>query len=140
MTAKENEDQIFNRGERVLCYEPDDSKARVLYASKVTQSQTQKYRLTHTTHTRHTETSNTNAKCTRRSTRVFTPKNLFSSQVLAVYEKRNEKNLRYFDYKIHFQGWSSTWDRIVRASCLLKDNEENRKLQRELAEAAQVQK
>lgn len=49
MTAKENEDQIFNRGERVLCYEPDDSKARVLYASKVTQSQTQKYRLTHTT-------------------------------------------------------------------------------------------
>lgn len=41
MTTEENEDQIFNRGERVLCYEPDDSKARVLYVSKVTHSQTQ---------------------------------------------------------------------------------------------------
>lgn len=94
MTPSENEVQIFNRGEKVLCYEPDKSKARVLYASKV----------------------------------------------LAVYERKDARNLIYFDYKIHFQGWSSTWDRNVRASGLLKDNEENRKLQKELAEAAQLQK
>ncbi|XP_060652212.1 protein male-specific lethal-3 [Drosophila nasuta] len=94
MTARENEVQLFNRGERVLCYEPDESKARVLYVSKV----------------------------------------------LAVYEQRDEANYTYFEYKIHFQGWSSSWDRNVRASGLLKDNEENRKLQRELAEAAQLQK
>ncbi|XP_032291378.1 protein male-specific lethal-3 isoform X1 [Drosophila virilis] len=94
MTAHENEVQLFNRGEKVLCYEPDESKARVLYDSKV----------------------------------------------LAVYERKDAANLRYFDYKIHFQGWNSSWDRNVRAASLLKDNEENRKLQRELAEAAQLQK
>ncbi|KAM8707621.1 hypothetical protein ACLKA7_014709 [Drosophila subpalustris] len=94
MTASENEVQLFNRGEKVLCYEPDESKARVLYASKV----------------------------------------------LAVYERKDKRNCIYFDYKIHFQGWSSSWDRNVRASSLLKDNEENRKLQKELAEDAQLQK
>ncbi|KAH8398749.1 hypothetical protein KR222_002709, partial [Zaprionus bogoriensis] len=94
MTPHENEKQQFNRGEKVLCYEPDESKAKVLYDSKV----------------------------------------------LAVYERKDEQNRRYFDYKIHFQGWSSTWDRNVRAAGLLKDNEANRKLQRELAEAAQLQK
>ncbi|EDV97758.1 protein male-specific lethal-3 [Drosophila grimshawi] len=94
MTTRENELQIFNRGEKVLCYEPDKSKARVLYDSKV----------------------------------------------LAVYERKDATNWCYFDYKIHFQGWNSSWDRNVRATSLLKDNEENRKLQRELAEAAQLQK
>ncbi|KAH8366250.1 hypothetical protein KR093_010982 [Drosophila rubida] len=94
MTARENEVQLFNRGERVLCYEPDESKARVLYVSKV----------------------------------------------LAVYERKDDAKCTYFEYKIHFQGWSSSWDRNVRAACLLKDNEENRKLQRELADDAQLQK
>ncbi|KAH8302415.1 hypothetical protein KR044_006295 [Drosophila immigrans] len=94
MTARENEVQLFNRGERVLCYEPDPSKARVLYVSKV----------------------------------------------LAVYERKDDSKRIYFEYKIHFQGWSSSWDRNVRASGLLKDNDENRKLQRELADAAQLQK
>ncbi|XP_023177130.1 protein male-specific lethal-3 isoform X2 [Drosophila hydei] len=94
MTKRENEVQLFNRGEKVLCYEPDKSNARVLYDSKV----------------------------------------------LAVYERKDADNLRYFDYKIHFQGWNASWDRNVRADSLLKDNEENRNLQRELAEAAQLQK
>ncbi|XP_001353340.1 protein male-specific lethal-3 [Drosophila pseudoobscura] len=93
MTAKEDEVQVFNKGEKVLCYEPDKSKARVLYNSKV----------------------------------------------LTVVERRDEHGLRYYDYKIHFQGWRPSYDRAVRASCLLKDTEENRNLQRELAEAAQLQ-
>lgn len=57
-----------------------------------------------------------------------------------MYERKDADNLRYFDYKIHFQGWNASWDRNVRADSLLKDNEENRNLQRELAEAAQLQK
>ncbi|KAH8349281.1 hypothetical protein KR067_003441, partial [Drosophila pandora] len=59
--------------------------------------------------------------------------------VLAVFERTDEHGLRYFDYKIHFQGWRPSYDRSVRASVLLKDSEENRQLQRELAEAAQLQ-
>lgn len=36
MTKREDEVQLFNKGEKVLCYEPDKSNARVLYDSKVT--------------------------------------------------------------------------------------------------------
>ncbi|KAH8316743.1 hypothetical protein KR074_001997 [Drosophila pseudoananassae] len=93
MTELKDEVQVFNKGEIVLCYEPDKSKKRVLYTSKV----------------------------------------------LAVFERTNEHGLRYYDYKIHFQGWRPSYDRSVRASVLLKDSEENRQLQRELAEAAQLQ-
>ncbi|EDV38851.1 uncharacterized protein Dana_GF24792 [Drosophila ananassae] len=93
MTELKDEVQVFNKGEIVLCYEPDKSKKRVLYTSKV----------------------------------------------LAVFERTDEHGLRYYDYKIHFQGWRPSYDRSVRASVLLKDSEENRQLQRELAEAAQLQ-
>lgn len=37
-----------------------------------------------------------------------------------------------------FQGWNSTWDRNVTDEFILKDTEENRKLQKELAEEAQL--
>jgi len=37
-----------------------------------------------------------------------------------------------------FQGWNSTWDRYVTDEFILKDTEENRKLQKELAEEAQL--
>ncbi|XP_017128438.1 protein male-specific lethal-3 [Drosophila elegans] len=93
MTELKDEIPIFRKGEIVLCYEPDKSKARVLYTSKV----------------------------------------------LNVFERRDEYGLRYYDYKIHFQGWRPSYDRSVRATVLLKDTEENRQLQRELAEAAQLQ-
>jgi len=36
------------------------------------------------------------------------------------------------------QGWNSTWDRYVTDEFILKDTEENRKLQKELAEEAQL--
>uniref|UniRef100_A0A6P4FHY3 Protein male-specific lethal-3 n=1 Tax=Drosophila rhopaloa TaxID=1041015 RepID=A0A6P4FHY3_DRORH len=93
MTELKDETPLFRKGEIVLCYEPDKSKARVLYTSKV----------------------------------------------LNVFERRDEYGLRYYDYKIHFQGWRPSYDRSVRGTVLLKDTEENRQLQRELAEAAQLQ-
>ncbi|KAH8255220.1 hypothetical protein KR038_006039 [Drosophila bunnanda] len=93
MTDLKDEVQVFQKGEIVLCYEPDKSKARVLYTSKV----------------------------------------------LNVSERRDDHGLRYYDYKIHFQGWRPSYDRAVRAAVLLKDTEENRQLQLELAEAAQLQ-
>lgn len=40
--------------------------------------------------------------------------------------------------KLVFQGWNSTWDRYVTDEFILKDTEENRKLQKELAERAQL--
>lgn len=43
------------------------------------------------------------------------------------------------EYLIHFQGWASSWDRCVPEEFVLKDTEENRKLQKELAENAQLQ-
>lgn len=35
MTELRDETPLFHKGEIVLCYEPDKSKARVLYTSKV---------------------------------------------------------------------------------------------------------
>ncbi|KAH8379957.1 hypothetical protein KR009_008231, partial [Drosophila setifemur] len=93
MTQLKDEVQVFNKGEIVLCYEPDKTKAKVLYTSKV----------------------------------------------LAVFERRTDNGLKYFDYKIHFQGWRPSYDREVRASVLLKFNDENSRLQKELAVAAKLQ-
>lgn len=36
------------------------------------------------------------------------------------------------------KGWNSAWDRFVTEEYILKDTEENRQLQRELAEKAQL--
>lgn len=42
-------------------------------------------------------------------------------------------------YKLYnLQGWNSTWDRFVTEEYVLKDTEENRQLQKELAEKAQL--
>ena len=65
--------------ERVLCYEPDPTKAKVIYDAKI----------------------------------------------LKIVDENNEKA-----FLVHFQGWSSTWDRFVAHDCLLKSNEENKNLQK----------
>ncbi|XP_055383620.1 protein male-specific lethal-3 isoform X2 [Condylostylus longicornis] len=83
----------FTEGEKVLCYEPDITKARVLYDSKV----------------------------------------------LGISEARDKRGRRIVQYKIHFQGWNSSWDRKVNSDLVLKDTEENRQLQKNLAEKAQLQ-
>ncbi|XP_037813754.1 protein male-specific lethal-3 [Lucilia sericata] len=85
--------RYFEKGEKVLCYEPDPSKAKVLYDSKI----------------------------------------------LGTYETKDKRGRKSIQYKIHFQGWSSSWDRKVSADFVLKDTEENRQLQRDLAEKAQLQ-
>ncbi|XP_037303379.1 protein male-specific lethal-3 isoform X2 [Manduca sexta] len=83
----------FSEGERVLCYEPDPTKAKVLYDSKV----------------------------------------------LEVIEGKDRRGRRSVEYLIHFQGWNSSWDRCVSEDFVLKDTEENRQLQRDLAEKSQLQ-
>ncbi|XP_055549457.1 male-specific lethal 3 homolog isoform X2 [Wyeomyia smithii] len=82
----------FMDGEKVLCYEPDPTKAKVLYDSKV----------------------------------------------LDVSEGKDKRGRRVIEYLIHFQGWNSSWDRKVSEDFLLKDTEENRQLQKDLAEKSQL--
>eukprot|EP00088_Acartia_fossae_P005652 TRINITY_DN12552_c0_g1_i1.p1 TRINITY_DN12552_c0_g1~~TRINITY_DN12552_c0_g1_i1.p1 ORF type:complete len:521 (+),score=99.68 TRINITY_DN12552_c0_g1_i1:36-1598(+) len=81
---------LFDIGERVLCYEPDPYKMKMLYDAKVMN---------------------------------FRPSQLASP---------DDKNKKGFDYFVHFQGWSSNWDRFVATDMLLKDNEVNRKEQERL--------
>lgn len=84
----------FNVNERVLCYEPDLTKARVVYDAKI----------------------------------------------LKVDLPENKKNptLRDFHYLVHFQGWSSTWDRYVTEEFLLKISTENKALQKQLFKDAEA--
>uniref|UniRef100_H2LIT3 MSL complex subunit 3 n=1 Tax=Oryzias latipes TaxID=8090 RepID=H2LIT3_ORYLA len=80
----------FHKGERVLCFEPDPSKAKVLYDAKV----------------------------------------------LDVLIGTDEHGRRVPKYLIHFNGWSRSWDRWAAEDHVLRDTEENRKLQRRLARKA----
>lgn len=80
----------FSEGEKVLCYEPDSSKAKVLYDSKVL-------------------------------------------QIVVDKESRGRKAPQY---RIHFSGWSRSWDRCVSEEAILPVTPENRKLQKKLAEEA----
>ncbi|CAH1724149.1 male-specific lethal 3 homolog [Aphis gossypii] len=82
----------FEEGEKVLCYEPDPAKTKVLYDSKV----------------------------------------------LRVVPEKDDQGRKFFKFLIHFQGWNSTWDRYVTDEFILKDTEENRKLQKKLADEAQL--
>ena len=80
----------FAVGERVLCYEPDLTKARVVYDAKIL--------------------------------KIECP----------VQRSKNSKTPVEYHYLVHFQGWSSTWDRYVTDEFLLKTTEDNRALQKKL--------
>uniref|UniRef100_A0A672JXK1 MSL complex subunit 3 n=1 Tax=Sinocyclocheilus grahami TaxID=75366 RepID=A0A672JXK1_SINGR len=80
----------FHKGEKVLCFEPDPSKAKVLYDAKVVDIATVK----------------------------------------------DEKGKRVPKYLIHFNGWNRSWDRWAAEDHVLRDSENNRKLQRKLARKA----
>uniref|UniRef100_A0A673BRD1 MSL complex subunit 3 n=1 Tax=Sphaeramia orbicularis TaxID=375764 RepID=A0A673BRD1_9TELE len=80
----------FHKGERVLCFEPDPTKAKVLYDAKV----------------------------------------------LDVLIGSDEHGRRIPKYLIHFNGWNRSWDRWAAEDHVLRDTEENRKLQRKLARKA----
>ncbi|KAL5011437.1 hypothetical protein ScPMuIL_009988 [Solemya velum] len=80
----------YSEGECVLCFEPDPTKARVLYDAKV----------------------------------------------LEATVKRESDGRRMPGYLIHFQGWNSSWDRVVGENHILKNTEENRILMKRLTEIA----
>lgn len=83
----------FSVGEKVLCYEPDPTKAKVLYDSKV----------------------------------------------LKLVVSHDNRGRKVPEYLIHFFGWNNSWNRCVVEGFILPDNEENRNLQRKLAEDAALQ-
>lgn len=90
--------EAFVQNEKVLCYEPDISKARVVYDAKIL--------------------------------KISPPLHDKASS-----KKAKVDNVRH--YLVHFQGWSSTWDRFVPEEFLLKDNPQNRQLQKQLFDEAE---
>uniref|UniRef100_A0A8D0AUZ0 MSL complex subunit 3 n=1 Tax=Sander lucioperca TaxID=283035 RepID=A0A8D0AUZ0_SANLU len=80
----------FHKGERVLCFEPDPTKAKVLYDAKV----------------------------------------------IDVLIGTDDHGRRIPKYLIHFNGWNRSWDRWAAEDHVLRDTEENRKLQHKLARKA----
>lgn len=58
---------------------------------------------------------------------------------MEICETKDKRGRKKLEYKIHFQGWSSSWDRKVPEEFVLRDTEENRKLQRDLADQSHLQ-
>ncbi|XP_010884968.1 male-specific lethal 3 homolog isoform X1 [Esox lucius] len=80
----------FHKGEKVLCFEPDPTKAKVLYDAKV----------------------------------------------VDVVIGKDERGKRVPEYLIHFNGWNRSWDRLAAEDHVLRETDENRKLQRKLSRKA----
>ncbi|XP_072270450.1 MSL complex subunit 3 isoform X1 [Pyxicephalus adspersus] len=80
----------FQKGEKVLCFEPDPTKAKVLYDAKV----------------------------------------------VDVVISKDDKGRKNPEYLIHFNGWNRSWDRWAAEDHVLRDTDENRRLQRKLARKA----
>ncbi|XP_015217264.1 MSL complex subunit 3 isoform X1 [Lepisosteus oculatus] len=80
----------FHKGEKVLCFEPDPTKAKVLYDAKV----------------------------------------------VDVVVGKDERGRKVPEYLIHFNGWNRSWDRWAAEDHVLRDTDENRRLQRKLARKA----
>ncbi|XP_069827118.1 MSL complex subunit 3 [Dendropsophus ebraccatus] len=80
----------FQKGEKVLCFEPDPTKAKVLYDAKV----------------------------------------------VDIVVSKDDKGRKNPEYLIHFNGWNRSWDRWAAEDHVLRDTDENRRLQRKLARKA----
>ncbi|RZF39964.1 hypothetical protein LSTR_LSTR002367 [Laodelphax striatellus] len=63
---------------------------------------------------------------------------LYDSKILRILHSKDESGRKFVEFLIHFQGWNPTWDRFVTEDFILKDTTENRQLQKELAEKAQL--
>lgn len=59
--------------------------------------------------------------------------------MLQVIVNKDPRGRKSVEYLIHFQGWNSSWDRCVSEDFVLKDTPENRQLQKDLADKAQLQ-
>ncbi|XP_014676909.1 PREDICTED: male-specific lethal 3 homolog isoform X2 [Priapulus caudatus] len=88
MSSTRGQKPKFHDGEKVLCFEPDPTKAKVLYDSKI----------------------------------------------LEIIETKDSRGRKVVEYLVHFQGWNNSWDRCVPEEYVVKETEENRDLQKELAE------
>lgn len=126
----------FSEGERVLCYEPDPTKAKVLYDSKVCLIKfltLSAYKIIYKLGVIMILADNVYLR--NENIKLY----YLIFQVLEVIESKDKRGRRTVEYLIHFQGWNSSWDRCVSEDFVLKDTEENRQLQRDLAEKSQLQ-
>lgn len=58
---------------------------------------------------------------------------------MEIIEAKDKKGKKIIEYLIHFKGWNSSWDRRVNEDFVLKDTDDNRQLQKDLAEKSQLQ-
>lgn len=118
----------FFEGERVLCYEPDPTKAKVLYDSKV------KLNLPLFGH--NFMKNGTGFRCDSKQgpqrEEIHRVSNSFPGKNIIV------ASVTVFIDNLCFKGWNSSWDRCVGEEYVLKDTVENRQLQKDLAEKSQL--
>nr|XP_008541266.1 PREDICTED: male-specific lethal 3 homolog [Equus przewalskii] len=62
--------------------------------------------------------------------------NIFWFQIVDVIVGKDEKGRKIPEYLIHFNGWNRSWDRWAAEDHVLRDTDENRRLQRKLARKA----
>ncbi|XP_030428614.1 male-specific lethal 3 homolog isoform X2 [Gopherus evgoodei] len=58
------------------------------------------------------------------------------SQIVDIVVGKDEKGRKIPEYLIHFNGWNRSWDRWAAEDHVLRDTDENRRLQRKLARKA----
>ena len=63
---------------------------------------------------------------------------LYESKILECCVGKDSSGRKCGQYLVHFYGWNSSWDRIVKECDIVKDNPQNRSLQRSLAEKAAI--
>ncbi|XP_064413579.1 male-specific lethal 3 homolog isoform X2 [Latimeria chalumnae] len=134
----------FHKGERVLCFEPDPTKAKVLYDAKDCHldvveglaypndpesyaggsiSSWQGY------------PSQVRSKGRSQTKSSPSPTRL-ASVIVDVVIGKDEKGRKIPEYLIHFNGWNSSWDRWAAEDHVLRDTDDNRRLQCKLARKA----
>jgi len=57
---------------------------------------------------------------------------IYEAKILQVEERQNHTKSTKFYYLIHYQGWNDSWDEWVDSSRIMKNNEENKRIQEEL--------
>ncbi|KAK2182671.1 hypothetical protein NP493_341g02036 [Ridgeia piscesae] len=61
---------------------------------------------------------------------------LYEAKVLETSVVRDRRGRKKTGYQIHFQGWNSSWDRIVPENFVLKNSDDNRQLMKRLVHTA----
>uniref|UniRef100_A0A8D1L9W4 MSL complex subunit 3 n=1 Tax=Sus scrofa TaxID=9823 RepID=A0A8D1L9W4_PIG len=159
MSASEGMKFKFHSGEKVLCFEPDPTKARVLYDAKVPPRRDRE-------DARDGDPGTGGERGCGRSpwghrwegwpnppaelaldaaepSRLQLPEvsrlqlaGLAWTLIVDVIVGKDEKGRKIPEYLIHFNGWNRSWDRWAAEDHVLRDTDENRRLQRKLARKA----